>query len=240
MHDAFQRFVDRLTARPDITSLGDALGEALSTLDIHSYAYLLIPAGVRVATCLISNYPPAWKAHYLASRYEAIDPVILAARKALRGFAWEAGVDLGQDSESEREFFEEAARFGIRRGFTIPIYDGRPYLAAFTVAADACHPRFNRAVERYEAALQLMAALFHRAARRALVPDRVVDGVALAPREYECLAWSAKGKTAWEISTMLGISQRTVVDYLERAKRKLGVFSLPEAVARFVAATSGF
>jgi DNA-binding CsgD family transcriptional regulator len=85
-----------------------------------------------------------------------------------------------------------------------------------------------------------MATLFHRAARRILVPDRIVDGIALAPREYECLALAAKGKTAWETSVMLGISQRTVVDYLERAKRKLGVFSIAEAVARFVASTSRF
>jgi DNA-binding CsgD family transcriptional regulator len=39
---------------------------------------------------------------------------------------------------------------------------------------------------------------------------------------------------------MLGISQRTVVDYLERAKHKLGVFSIAEAVARLVAAATRF
>jgi len=44
MHDVFQRFVDRIIARPDIATLGDALAEVLLALDIPSYAYLLLPA----------------------------------------------------------------------------------------------------------------------------------------------------------------------------------------------------
>ncbi len=240
MHDVFQRFVDRLMARPDIASLGDALAEALTVLDIQRYAYLLIPAEVHATTRLISNYPSAWTAHYLASRYQTIDPVILEARKALRSFVWGASADLDPWSESQSEFFEEAAPFGIRCGFTIPIRDGRPHVATLTLAADIGQPTFGRAIERHDATLQLIATLFHRAARRTLVPDRIVDGVALSSREYECLAWSAKGKTAWEISVILGISHRTVVYHLENAKQKLGVFSIAEAVAHLVAATSEF
>jgi LuxR family transcriptional activator of conjugal transfer of Ti plasmids len=240
MDDVFHRFVDRLMSRPDIASLGEALAEALTVLDIQAFAYLLMPDDVHSETRLISNYPPAWTAHYLACRYETIDPVILEVRKEPRSFAWGPGVHLGPSYDSQAAFFEEAARFGIRCGFTIPICDGRPHVAALTLAADTRQPSFERAIERDRTALQLIATLFHRAARRILVPDRIVDDVVLTPREYECLAWSAKGKTAWEISVILGISHRTVVYHLENAKQKLGVFSLAEAVARMIAATNRF
>jgi LuxR family transcriptional activator of conjugal transfer of Ti plasmids len=239
MHDVFQRFVDRLTARPDTASLADILAEVLLRLDIPSYAYLLIPTG-RDPAQLISNYPLAWTQYYLARRYETLDPVILEARTAPESFLWGPGSRLDAGCNDRSAFFEEAARFGIRSGFTIPIRDGRSHLAALTLAADACPPRFVRAIRRSDAALQLIATLFHRAARRSLVQERSVDDIVLAPREYACLALSAKGKTAWEISVILGISQRTAIDYLERAKRKLGVFSIAEAVARFVAAASRF
>jgi DNA-binding CsgD family transcriptional regulator len=166
--------------------------------------------------------------------------VIVEARSAPRSFIWGPGLNFDSRSASRAEFFEEAARFGIRCGFTIPIHDGQSHVAALTLAADASQSSFNRTIERSDAALQLIAAMFHRAARRALLPELFVDGVTLAPREYECLALAARGKTAWETSVMLGISQRTVVDYLERAKHKLGVFSIAEAVARLVAAATRF
>ncbi|MDQ7250526.1 LuxR family transcriptional regulator [Dongia sedimenti] len=237
MHEVFRRFVDRLTTRPDAAALGETLAETLTFLDIQAYAYLLIPDGATTAR-LISNYPPAWTDHYLAMGYEAIDPVIAEARNRAHSFVWGPGAAIGPPSEFRTEFFEEAARFGIRRGFTIPIHDGRSQVAALTLAADMRQLSFKRAIERAEAALELIATLFHRAARRTLAPELVVDGTPLAPREYECLALSAQGKTAWEIGVILGISQRTVVDYLERAKRKLGVFSIAEAVARLVASAS--
>src|SRR5688572_11580911 len=112
MHDVFQRFVDRIIARPDIATLGDALAEVLMALDIPSYAYLLLPAG-SATTQLISNYPAAWTAHYLASRYEGIDPVVLEAQKTLRSFAWGSGARPDNELSSQAGFFEEAARFGI-------------------------------------------------------------------------------------------------------------------------------
>lgn len=240
MRDVFQRFVDRIVAQPDSGALGDALAEALETLDIESYAYLLIAARPVATAYLISNYPAAWTTHYMAKSYQATDPVIVEAQRRPRSFSWGAGTDLSANSDSQAEFFEEAAHFGIRCGFTVPIHDGRSCHAALTFASDSLQPKFDRAVQRHDPTLQLMATLFHRAARRILIPVRIVEGVALSPREYECLALSAKGKTAWEISVILGISQRTVVDYLERAKRKLGVFSIAEAVARLVAAVTRF
>jgi DNA-binding CsgD family transcriptional regulator len=80
-----------------------------------------------------------------------------------------------------------------------------------------------------------MAMYFHAHARRKLGGDRVVDGVLLSPREFECLEWAARGKTAWEIGRILGISRRTAAFHLDNAKAKLGVGTICQAVARLVA-----
>lgn len=53
----------------------------------------------------------------------------------------------------------------------------------------------------------------------------------LTPRECECLDWCSKGKTNWEISRILGLSERTVEHYLARAYRKLGTRDRAQAVA---------
>lgn len=111
-------------------------------------------------------------------------------------------------------------------------------MAALTFAFDACQTRFKATIERHGTTLELLGTLFHRSARRLFVSNRMVAGITLSPREFQCLEWSARGKTAWEISVILGISRRTVAYHLDNAKRKLGVHSIAEAVARLVAATA--
>src|SRR3546814_20657840 len=81
-----------------------------------------------------------------------------------------------------------------------------------------------------------MALFFHAHARRKLAGERVVEGVALSPREFECLRWSAQGKSAWEIGCILGISRRTVSFHLDPAKAQLDVRTVRHAAFRLAAA----
>lgn len=51
-------------------------------------------------------------------------------------------------------------------------------------------------------------------------------------REKEILSWQAKGKTRWEIATILNISEDTVKEHIERAHQKLGAKNTAQAIAR--------
>lgn len=53
----------------------------------------------------------------------------------------------------------------------------------------------------------------------------------LTPRELECLAWAAQGKTYADISSMLGIPFGTVKTNLDAARWKLGGVNLTHTVA---------
>jgi DNA-binding CsgD family transcriptional regulator len=55
------------------------------------------------------------------------------------------------------------------------------------------------------------------------------DRSPLSKREAECLAWVTEGKSDWDISEILSISQWTVHEHIERAKSKLGVRSRIQA-----------
>lgn len=81
-----------------------------------------------------------------------------------------------------------------------------------------------------------MAMYFHAHARRKLMVDDFINGVALSPREIECLKWAAQGKSAWETGRILGISRHTVAFHLDNAKAKLGVRSTIQAVVLLTAA----
>ncbi|MGE0333846.1 MAG: autoinducer binding domain-containing protein [Gammaproteobacteria bacterium] len=235
MHRIFQAFIDRLADSVDPMALREAMADAAVAFDLHCFAYLSMPHRPAAEAQLISTYPSDWTGHYLDSRYERLDPVILQALREAEPFEWGMGVGPRELTKRQQQLFDEAAGFGIRCGFTIPIHDGRGPVAAVTFAADAHHPAFRRSVEAHAEVLQLMALYFHAHARRKLSSDRVVDGVALSPREFECLEWAAQGKSAWDIGRILGISRRTAAFHLDNAKRKLGVRSICQAVARLSA-----
>lgn len=234
MHRVFYNFIDCLSSASDSDALRDAMSQAAAGLDLSCFAYLSMPHKMGGDAALISNYPSAWTAQYLKRHYERFDPVIIQALKHPEPFEWGLGVGSLIPSKSQ-ELFEEAARFGIRYGFTIPIHNDSGPVAAVTFAADERHPRFERTISEHGRVLQLMAMYFHAHSQRRIGSNRPIAGASLSRRESECLEWAAQGKSAWEIGTILGISRHTVATYLENVKTKLGVRTIVQAVARATA-----
>ncbi|MER9402378.1 LuxR family transcriptional regulator [Mesorhizobium sp. M0615] len=235
----FETYLGKLSESVDETDLRDAMAGAAIALDLLTFAYLSLPLESCGEPKLISNYPPLWTEHYLQNQYQKVDPVIMRARRGGSPFPW-SGPDLRcvEMSPAQKKLFDEAAQFSIRCGLTIPIIDRRGCVAAMTFAADKPNSASLRVAERYEQALQLMATCFHIYARRRLSGNRTVDGVSLTPREYECLQWSARGKSAWTIGCILGIKARTVDFHLDNAKKKLGVHTKDQAVALLASSRS--
>jgi DNA-binding CsgD family transcriptional regulator len=58
--------------------------------------------------------------------------------------------------------------------------------------------------------------------------------VRLSARELDCLAFVAEGKTDWEISVILGLSEATARFHVDNARRKLGAVTRAHAVARLL------
>jgi DNA-binding CsgD family transcriptional regulator len=54
----------------------------------------------------------------------------------------------------------------------------------------------------------------------------------LSPRESDCLAWTAAGKSAKEIASLIGIAESTVNEYIRNATRKLKATNRTQAAAR--------
>lgn len=238
MHNLFRNFVDRLSSAPDSDALRNAMAEVTTALDLSCFAYLSMPNRAADTPQLISTYPTAWTTQYLQGHYERVDPVISRALGHPDPFAWGLGFRSPATSKPQLELFEEAAKFGIRCGFTVPIHDNRGSIAAVTFAADEPRPRFERSIAEHARVLQLIAMYFHAHARRCIDGARTVACTTLSPREFECLEWAAQGKSAWEIGQILGISRHTVATYLENAKTKLGVRTIVQAVAHVTASKS--
>ncbi|WP_245288358.1 LuxR family transcriptional regulator [Bradyrhizobium sp. Ec3.3] len=236
MHRIFQRYIDLLSRAEHANAFAEAMAITASELDLSSFAYLAMPRRAGKKPLVISTYPNDWVAHYVRSRYERLDPIITRSLQNTEPFQWGLDVPSRPISPTQRKFLEEASEFGIRLGFTVPIHDEDGSVAALTFAADQRRPRFEECIDLNGPALQLMARCFHSQVRRKLLHQLTIDGILLSPRELECLDWAAKGKTAWEIGRILGISHNTVAYYLRSARDKLGVRTTVQAVMRLAAA----
>jgi len=74
----------------------------------------------------------------------------------------------------------------------------------------------------------------HARIRRALLPGEQRARPLLTEREIACIQWVAWGKSAANIAEILRIRSRTVVFHIENAKRKFGVATLPQVVAKAI------
>lgn len=59
--------------------------------------------------------------------------------------------------------------------------------------------------------------------------------ISLTSREKSCLSWAAKGKTSWEISQILSISERTVNFHLSNCIAKTDSCNRQQAISRCLA-----
>ena len=98
--------------------------------------------------------------------------------------------------------------------------------------------RFDLAYERQQEYQALYSRCTEDAARGQNAATRarqqLADQYALSSRERECLSWCAAGKTAWETGQILGVSEHTVAYHLDKVKRRFGLASKQQVVARAV------
>jgi DNA-binding CsgD family transcriptional regulator len=64
--------------------------------------------------------------------------------------------------------------------------------------------------------------------------EAMTVGVQLTAKEQEVLGWAALGKSAWEISRILGRTEAAVNYHLGNIRRKFGVHSIKAALVKAI------
>jgi LuxR family transcriptional activator of conjugal transfer of Ti plasmids len=220
-----------------VDSLVDALGLVLEPVAIRQslqqfakatgferFAYGHIQG---TDTRIFPNYPEEWLQRYLAEGYFVIDPTIAEAKQALRPFVW-SGDDMMRHGGEVHRIAGEAAEFGIKSGFTIPIRRGFGRIALPSLASERTEPERVAIRDETHAATAIAYVHINLTGRR---DDTLqLKEVALSPREVTCLNWASIGKTQAEIARLTSLSEKTVRFYLEQARVKLGASNTTHTV----------
>ncbi|MGQ7792120.1 helix-turn-helix transcriptional regulator [Faunimonas sp. B44] len=192
---------------------------------------LPVPTAKLEPLVLLNGWPRGWFARYNERDYFAADGVSQWALRTHQPFLWREVPPALRDTAGSRLVANEAVEFGLRDGYVVPMYSARHWQSAVSFASsEPCD--LSR---RDRAALHLMAIYANGAVRQLL--GEIPSEPRLSDREREVLRWTADGKTAWEVSVILTISERTVAKHLESVRRKLDVTTTSQAVA--VALQSG-
>lgn len=135
------------------------------------------------------------------------------------------------------ELWEMQAPYGYKTGVAVKLHLPGDKHFVLGVDREEALPESSAQLMHIVAGVQLLAAHALTAADRLLSPRlKAGDFPKLTKRELDTLSWTAQGKTAWEVSVILGMSEKTVNFHLGNAMRKLEVTSKHQAVLKCVAA----
>ena len=232
---SIEPFLERLRTLQDLDSIYEALSTQLSDLGFSSFAYHVVrPPGGQWARRVLSSYPWSWLVHYDEADYANVDPVVDGAARSMLPFKWDEILQGRRLSGKARRVFNEARDFGLRNGITVPIHGPEGGIATFNFSGDLGKAQLGDVWRAHRHDLHLIAHYAHDAILRCVYSSARREPIRLTERERECLLWTARGKTAWEVAQIMTVSYDTVLFHVRNAMAKLDVHSKHHAVVKAI------
>lgn len=181
------------------------------------------------------SYPEEWLKLYNENAYHTIDPILIRHFRDFKPQIWSE--TYRRTPPVNKQFIEIAKDFGLRNGVSHGIRDdltSQASLFSFSGVSPKSHQ--SDVIQ-----LKMVIPLLHIALSKYYKHQKKLDLMAerkkcqpLTEREKEVLNWLKLGKTNWEISMILGISERTVKFHVINILRKLNTSTRCYAVAKAI------
>ncbi|WP_374575491.1 LuxR family transcriptional regulator [Phenylobacterium sp.] len=234
-HDVqtFVREANRVTRREELYGLVDGVVRELD------FDYFSLVQHADVASTPpqdfvhLVSFPKAWREMVMARGYFADDPVHVACQKTARGFLWSSAGQIIDLTPRQHEILRAAAAEGLGDGFAVPIH-----LPGELGGSCSFGLRLGREASAESLPMmQYVGCFAFEAARRIMKADRGRARAASGPprltdRQLDCMVLAAGGGTDAQIAGRLGISEKTVHQHVEEAKRRYGVSTRTLLVVR--------
>jgi LuxR family quorum sensing-dependent transcriptional regulator len=208
-----------------------------STLSVFGFSTILI-TGVpeppqRVEPYFLMNgWPRGWSGHNAKANNYADDPAAAWCRRTIDPFEWSEGIARSNHSAPAVACIAPEDDAGLTKHYLVPVIRATGSTSCVTMAGE--RPELESRARR---AVYMLSLYAH--ARAVSLLD-CTDGAGprreLTLREREVLQWIAAGKSSWDVSVILGISERTVNWLISRAGRKLNAVNRTHAVVNAIRA----
>jgi LuxR family quorum sensing-dependent transcriptional regulator len=219
--------VERISRLNAITDLSDELVRTMGEFGFTSLGINGLPPATGGADPIILTEiaPTGFRDLYIHERLYLSDHICANARTAREPFSYSDAVFDRSNTREHQMFLQALQTFEMGQGLIVPIGNTTVIPACMWLAG----PRPD--LDQQTVVATQLLALFASSKAHAIAGEVSRRSDNLTPREREVLAWSAQGKSAWEIGEILFISKRTVDEHAQTAMRKLGAVNRTQAVA---------
>jgi DNA-binding CsgD family transcriptional regulator len=181
----------------------------------------------------LNNLPVGWYERYAEQGYGEQDPILKQSMARRMPLSWTERLRQKTWNARENQIMSECFDFGLRRGFTVPIHGPYGELGIVSLYSDLTDREFLKSADLHRYDVHMISLYLHDAIQKTLTQgEDVPKPIPLTDREVEIIRWTAIGKTAWEIGSILKISERTVNFHLQNLMGKLGVHNKTHAAAK--------
>ncbi len=225
---------DNLSAFHDIHSEHELFEKArvlAASLGFDYCAYgMQLPLSIaQPKLIMLNNYDPGWQQAYIDNNYLLKDPTVRHCQKSLDPLAYSDEV-----FKDARDLWEDARSFGLKVGIVQSCRNAQGTPGMITLARSGEEISDSERLANEEK-LYWLAQTMHLGISRIVYARETPEAAAqLSHREAEVLRWTAEGKTSYEISLILSISERTVNFHIANAMQKLNATNKIAATIRAV------
>ncbi|MGE1156609.1 helix-turn-helix transcriptional regulator [Pseudomonas kitaguniensis] len=173
----------------------------------------------------LNNYPNEWNTLYKQAHFFDIDPIVAHCKRSVMPIMWDE-----KAFSSTPNLWSLAQSFGLHLGWTQAVHDFHGMFSMLTLGRSTGEVSPEELYEKAGQVMWLCHAMHAVMAQKYADAPNITAPCKLTPRETEILRWSAMGKTACDIATILCLSERTVGFHISSCLKKLGVSNKIAAV----------
>lgn len=170
------------------------------------------------------TFPSEWLEQYVIKGYHQIDPIV---KENFASFNIQYWADTYKIYGPPKDFVMAAEDFGLKKGYShgVKNYNGTKG-SLFSLSG-----KYIEHNPRTELILKYIIPHFHNVLSRITGRNIKKSVPPLSSRETEVLKWIKSGKSSWEVSAILSISERTVKFHIQNIMQKLNAVNRLHAVA---------
>ncbi|MUK92661.1 LuxR family transcriptional regulator [Aliivibrio fischeri] len=229
-----EKVINKIKTCVNNNDIKQCLSEMTRIIHCEYYLFAIIypHSMIKPDVSIIDNYPEKWRKYYDDAELLKYDPIVDYSNSYHSPINW----NVFENKSIKKKYpnvIKEAKESGLITGFSFPIHTANNGFGMLSFAHSDkdiyTDSLFLHACKNVPLMLPFLVDNY----RKINTTPKKLD-VDLTKREKECLVWASEGKSTWDISKILGCSERTVTFHLTNAQMKLNTTNRCQSISKAI------